>query len=216
MKTTVYDINAQKLREIELPKSVFGAKTSEDAISLAIRVYLAHQRRSHAKVKTRSEVAGTTKKMWSQKGTGRARHGSAKAPIFVGGGVTHGPRGDRSYSLKINKKIKKIAITSVLSKFAQGKGLVLVDKLSTIAPKTKEAAKLVAGLMADNKVLSSSKKIGLITTRTLANPKRAFSNLPYIKLMPLTSLNVYDLSNQNFLILTPKVIQNLVKKYGSN
>src|SRR3989339_577646 len=97
MKVPVYNLSGEQLDDLTLPVKVFALPANDKLVALAVRVYLANQRRSYAKTKGRGEVAGTTKKMWSQKGTGRARHGSAKAPIFVGGGVAHGPIGKENH-----------------------------------------------------------------------------------------------------------------------
>ena len=134
MKAQLYDINAKQIGEINLPSSVFGADISETLISNAVRASLSNKRTALAKTKHRGEVAGTTKKMWAQKGTGRARHGSAKAPIFVGGGSAHGPRGERNFDTKINTKTKKMAVNSILSKFAKNKSILVVEKLRLVSP----------------------------------------------------------------------------------
>lgn len=211
MKTQIYNIEAQKIGEITLPSSVFGVEISNQLIAESVRAYLANQRKSHAKVKTRGQVSGTTKKVWAQKGTGRARHGSMKAPIFVGGGVTHGPTGNENFSIKLNKKVKKKALFSVLSKFAENKSILVIDKINSIQPKTKEAVKLISGLKKDNKVLSTSQKIGIITTKTLDNVKRGFGNISKVNILTLKSLNVYDLSNQNFLIFSKQAVEKIAK-----
>jgi len=209
MKAQIYNIKAEKVGESILPKEIFDKVVSEQLISQAIRVYLANQRSSYAKAKTRSEVAGTRKKVWAQKGTGNARHGNRTAPIFVGGGSAMGPDGQQNYSLKLNKKMRRIAIKGVLTKFAKENRIIIIDKFKDLTPKTKEGIKLITGLKASNKVLSESKKIGIITTKGLTNIKRAFGNLSKITLLTTKSLNVYNLSNQNFLVLSQKTIKNL-------
>jgi large subunit ribosomal protein L4 len=211
MKTQIYNIKAEKIGETTLPKNIFDVSVSDKLIAQSIRVYLANQRSSFAKTKTRSEVAGTRKKVWAQKGTGNARHGNRTAPIFVGGGRALGPDGLQNYSLKISKKMRKQAINGILTKFAKANKIILIDQFKDLNSKTKDGVKLIAGLKADNKVLSESQKIGIITTQTLQNVKRAFGNLPKINLLTLKSLNIYDLSNQNFLILSQNSIKKLTK-----
>ena len=211
MKTQIYNIKAEKTGEVSLPKEIFDVSVSDKLIAQSIRVYLANQRSSFAKAKTRSEVAGTRKKVWAQKGTGNARHGNRTAPIFVGGGSAMGPDGLQNYSLKINKKMKRQAINSILTKFAKANKIILIDQFKNLPPKTKDGIKLITGLKAADKVLSESQKIGIITSQTLDNVKRAFGNLPKINLLSLKSLNIYDLSNQNFLILSQNSIKNLIK-----
>ena len=209
MKAQIYNIKAEKVGEGILPKEIFDQKVSETLINQAIRVYLANQRSSYAKAKTRSDVSATRKKVWAQKGTGNARHGNRTAPIFVGGGVALGPDGQQNYSLKLNKKMRRLAIKGVLTKFAKENRIIIIDKFKDLIPKTKEGIKLITGLKADNKVLSESHKIGIITTKGLINVKRAFGNLSKITLLTSKSLNVYNLSNQNFLVLSQKSIKNL-------
>jgi large subunit ribosomal protein L4 len=211
MKAQIYNIKAENVGEIALPKEVFDVKVSEKLISQAIRVYLANQRSSFAKTKTRSDVAGTRQKVWAQKGTGRARHGNRTAPIFVGGGSAMGPDGMQNYNLKISKKMKIVAINSILTKFAQDKKIIIIDSFKELTPKTKEGIKLLTGLRTSNEVLSKSSKVGIITTETLENVKRAFGNLPKTNLLSLKSLNVYDLSNQNFLIFSQDTLDSFTK-----
>ncbi|HPT65763.1 MAG TPA: 50S ribosomal protein L4 [Candidatus Woesebacteria bacterium] len=211
MKAQIYNIKSEKVGEATLPKAVFEAKVSEKLISQAIRIFLANQRSSYAKAKTRSEVAGTRQKVWAQKGTGRARHGNRTAPIFKGGGVALGPDGLQNYKLNLSKKMKTVALNSVLTKFAKDKRVAIIDSFKDLTPKTKEGIKLVTGLKASDEVLSKSSKVGIITTETLTNVKRAFGNLPKINLLSLKSLNVYDLSNQNFLIFSQDALDILSK-----
>ena len=208
MKAQIYNIKAEKIGEATLPKSTFDAKVSETLIAQSIRVYLANQRSSFAKAKSRSFINGTTKKVWAQKGTGRARHGSKKAPTFVGGGSAMGPDGNQNYTLNLSKKMKQVALNSILTKFARDNRILIIDSFTELTPKTKEGIKLITGLKAANKVLSESQKIGIITTKSLSNVKRAFSNIQKTNLLSTKSLNVYDLLNQNFLILSQKTIKN--------
>jgi len=211
MKTQIYNIKAEKVGEATLPKDIFEIKVSEKLISQAIRVYLANQRSSYAKAKTRSDVVGTRQKVWAQKGTGRARHGNRTAPTFVGGGSAMGPDGLQNYKLKLSKKMKIVAMNSILTKFAQDKKIIIIDSFEKLAPKTKEGIKLLTGLKAADEVLSKSSKVGIITTETIPNLKRAFGNLPKINLLSLKSLNVYDLSNQNFLIFSQDTLDSFTK-----
>lgn len=207
MKSQIYNLNAEKVGEITLPKSVFDVKVSDTLIAQAIRVTLANRRSSFAKTKTRSEVAGTRKKVWAQKGTGNARHGNRTAPIFVGGGSALGPDGQQNYSLKISKTMKKKALYALLTKFAANKKILVIDKFSQLEPKTKFGIKLITGLKASDEVLSKSRKIGIITTKTITPVKRAFGNIKDINLISLKSLNIYDLSRQNYLIISQKAIK---------
>ncbi|HPJ16826.1 MAG TPA: 50S ribosomal protein L4 [Candidatus Woesebacteria bacterium] len=209
MKAPLYNLKAENIGETELEKSVFGTEIKTDLIATAIRVYQSNIRSSHAKAKDRGEVAGTTKKMWAQKGTGRARHGSAKAAQFVGGGVAHGPTGEQNYSLKLNQKVKQLVVKSILSLFAKNKSIIVIDDFSTLAPKTKEAWNFVELLEKQNQVLEKSKKIGIITLDTDKNVARAFRNIPGINLLSVKSLNALNLSQQNCLIFSQKALTEL-------
>lgn len=211
MKAQIYNIKAEKIGEATLPKGTFDAKVSETLIAQSIRVYLANQRSSFAKSKSRGFVNGTTKKVWAQKGTGRARHGSKKAPIFVGGGSAMGPDGNQNYTLNFSKKMKQVALNSILTKFAKDNRIIIIDSFTELTPKTKEGIKLITGLKAGNEVLSKSSKVGIITTQTVSSVKRAFGNLKSVNLLNLKSLNVYTLSNQNFLILSQKALDQFTK-----
>jgi len=207
MKSQIYNLNAEKVGEITLPKSVFGVEVSDTLIAQAIRVALANRRSSFAKAKTRSEVHGTRKKVWAQKGTGNARHGNRTAPIFVGGGSAMGPDGQQNYSLKMGKNMKRKALCALLTKFANEQKILIIDNFSKLDPKTKTGIKLITGLKAANEVLSKSRKIGIVTTKTITPVKRAFGNLKEVNLISLKSLNVYDLSKQNYLIFSQKAIK---------
>ena len=209
MKTQIYNLKAEKVGELTLPKEVFESKISENLIAQSIRVFLANQRSSYAKTKTRSEVAGTRKKVWAQKGTGNARHGNRTAPIFVGGGSALGPDGNQNYTLKLSKAMKRKAIYALLTKFAKDKKILIVDDFSKMDPKTKSAIKLITGLKSNDEVLSKSRKIGIINEKTVVPVKRAFGNLKDVTLISLHSLNTYDLSKQNYLIFSQEAITQL-------
>ncbi len=207
MKAQIYNIKAEKIGDLTLPKEVFSVSVPEVLIAQAIRVTLANRRSSYAKTKTRSEVAGTRKKVWAQKGTGNARHGNRTAPIFVGGGVALGPDGNQNYSLKMSKAMRRKAIKGLLTKFAEDKKILIIDNFSKLDPKTKSGIKLITGLKTADEVLSKSRKIGVITTQTVTPVKRAFGNLKDINLLSLKSLDIYSLSKQNYLIISQKAVK---------
>lgn len=209
MTADLYNIEGKKTGTVNLPKSLFEAKINDKLLAQAIRVAQSNLRSAHAKAKHRGEVAGTTKKMYAQKGTGNARHSTAKAPQFVGGGSAHGPRGNQNYKLKLTKSMKIAAIKTIYSKFAKNSAIIAIDTLSKIAPKTKTAQILVDKLSSQNEQLSKSKRIGLVVSKPTPAIKRAFGNIPGINLLSLSSLNPYNLSCQNFLIFTKKSINKL-------
>lgn len=208
MKLPIYNIKGESVGEITLPK-LFSTTCSESLIAQAVRVYRNNQRKSHAYAKDRGDISGTSAKMWPQKGTGRARHSTAKASQFVGGGIAHGPTGDQNFKLEIPKKQKKLAINAILSKFAKNKQIIIVDDLKVLDPKTKAADKFITCLSALDEVLSKSRRIGIISSEVLDNAKRAFNNLPGIEMLNLNSLNVFNISNKNCLIFTKKAIDDI-------
>jgi len=137
-KVDVYNLSGIKSGQMELPKNIFAVKINESLMAQAVRVYLSNQRKSRTKTKSRGEIVLTKAKWFRQKGTGRARHGARSAPIFVGGGVAHGPTGEQNYHLKMSKKMKKQALFSALtSKFKANEVMVIKD-LAKIEPKTKK------------------------------------------------------------------------------
>jgi large subunit ribosomal protein L4 len=211
MKADLYDIKGIKTGNIELPKNLFEAKINDKLLAQAIRIAQSNMRSAHAKAKHRGDVAGTTKKMYAQKGTGNARHSTAKAPQFVGGGSAHGPRGNQNYKLKLTKSMKIAAIKTIYSKFAKNSAIIAIDTLSKISPKTKMAQVLIDKLSSQNEQLQKSKRIGLVISKPTPSIKRAFGNIPGINLLSLSSLNPYNLSCQNFLIFTKKSINKLSK-----
>lgn len=210
MKIQIFSTAGLPTAEINLSTTTFGQKLNPTLIAQAIRVYLANQRSAYAKSLSRGQVSGTTKKMWAQKGTGNARHGSAKAPQFVGGGKAHGPDGNQNYKLKLSKKMRQAALKSVLSTFAKDKSILAVEKLTELSPKTKAALAMVNNLKNQDKKLSQAKNIGLVTVGQ-APSLRAFRNIPNLSILATSSLNVYDLSKQNYLIFTKKALLRLNK-----
>jgi len=209
IKAPLYNLKGEKLSDLTLPKAVFETEIVPQIIAQSIRVYLNNQRSAHAKVKDVGEVNGTTKKMWAQKGTGRARHGSSKFGLFVGGASAHGPQGNQSFAITLNQKTKKLALNSLLSQFAKEKSVLVVDDFKDLEPKTKVAWKFIDILEKANETLAKSKKIGIITDVTDKNVLRAFRNIAGFRLLSLKSLNTLDLSNQNFLIFSQKAVEAL-------
>lgn len=211
MKANLYDLSGKSIKEITLPKAIFEVKINEPLIAQSVRVYLNNQRSAHAKVKHRGEVAGTTKKMYPQKGTGNARHSTAKAPQFVGGGSAHAPIGNQFPRLKMSQKLRQAALRSLLSKFAKNKSIILIDKISTIEAKTKSAVKLISELKKAELSLANSRRFAIITGRQPQAVKKAFGNLPEVTLLSANSLNSYELGRQSFLIFTRTALKQLQK-----
>jgi large subunit ribosomal protein L4 len=208
-KAPLYNLKAEKISDVTLPKGIFDVEVNDDLIAKSVRSYLANRRTAHAKVLDRGAVAGTTKKMYAQKGTGRARHSTAKVGIFVGGGSVHGPQGNQTFALKLNQKTKKLALYSLFTKFAKAGQIIVVDDFKSLEPKTKVAWNFMELLEKQNQDLAKSKKIGIITEAENSNVIRAFRNIAGLNLLSLNSLNVLDLGKQNFLIFSQNALAAL-------
>ena len=142
LKINLYNLKGEKSGRVILPAAIFGVEINRPLLSQAVRVYLANQRTARAKAKTRAEVRGSNRKIYSQKGTGRARHGDNKAPIFVGGGKAHPPKGINR-RLSLSKKMKPLALKSALSTKAQNKQVLVVTDFKEVKPKTKKAIQIL-------------------------------------------------------------------------
>jgi large subunit ribosomal protein L4 len=211
MRADVYSFKNEKVGEIDLPESVFGVKWNPVLVKQALLAQLANRRQPWAHVKTRGEVRGGGRKPWRQKGTGRARHGSIRSPLWVGGGKAHGPRKEKDYSQKINKKMKRLAIFSVLSKkFRDGEVKIMKD-LGLAAPKTKLVAENLKSLFG----LKRLKKADTLFIPSLENRSiyRASRNLVKAKALSPESLNVYDLLNYKRILIDEKAIPVIAKHY---
>ena len=189
----VIDIRGKDAGSMQLPGEMFGVEVKSVLIAQAIRVYLANQRTGTSSTKTRGEVTGSTRKIYRQKGTGRARHGGIRAPLFVGGGIVFGPK-PRDHSLKLTKKMRKNALFSALSAKRLENAITILSGTEKLMPKTKEAAKLFATL------LLSDKNVLLVTVSEADNVKKAARNLPFVTLLPFTQLNTYDITKANAVV----------------
>ncbi len=202
-----FDIKGKAIETVDLPKEMFGAKINGSLMAQAVRVYLANQRVGTASTKTRGEVHGSTRKIWRQKGTGRARHGSRKAPIFVHGGVVFGPK-PRDFSLKLSKKMNRLALFSSLSsKLKEGaiKGLAGFEKLE---PKTRIFAAALNKIGIDNKY----KKIALVlpsTKEDFQNLYRAGRNIEGLTVLNASLLNVYAVLNSDLMLFAKDSLKTM-------
>jgi len=180
--------------EIELSEAVFGQPVNEAVLHEVVVMQLANRRQGTHDTKTRSQIRGGGKKPWRQKGTGRARHGTIRSPIWRGGGIVFGPH-PRDYSYRVPKKVKRMALKSALAtKVGAGRILVL-DALELEAPKTKEMARILANLKAGEGAL-------VVTAERNANVEKSARNIPGVKSMEARRLNVYDLLDHPHLIVT--------------
>ncbi|MBI3070275.1 MAG: 50S ribosomal protein L4 [Candidatus Levybacteria bacterium] len=202
----VYDLKGKVVEKIELPKEVFGAKINNQLMAQAVRVYLANQRKGTVSTKTRGEVKGSTRKIYRQKGTGRARHGSIRAPIFVGGGVVFGPK-PRDYSLNLPKKMKRAALTSALSEKLKAGEVKVVKGLEAISPKTKAMVSVLEKLGLNTK----NKNILLILSETQDNIKRAARNIRGVEIDLVNQLNTYEVLRSKALLLMKQSIETIRK-----
>jgi len=198
LNVSVFDVKGKVAGHIELPSEIFNAKINNPLMSQAVRVYLANQRQGTAKTKDRGEINATTKKIWRQKGTGRARHGSERAPIFVGGGLAFGPK-PRDFSLGISKKMKTLALFSALSSKLKDQEVKVVKGLETIAPKTKLMVQVLENLgIKDNKrVLLVMPKAGVGSESVY----RASRNIKGIEILSANTLNAYKVLDNTLVLL---------------
>jgi large subunit ribosomal protein L4 len=205
LEAPVYSQKGVKTTTIALPEKVFGLKWNADLVHQVVVGMMANKRAGTAHTKDRSEVSGGGKKPWKQKGTGRARHGSSRSPIWSGGGVTFGPRNDKDYSQKINKKTRIKALFTVLShKYALG-SILFVDTLSLSVIKTKGAAEVLAKLatVESFEKINSSKKTGtlMVLPETSDMIEKSFANLPGVTLVKAADLNSLILMNFRHVIM---------------
>ncbi|HUV42709.1 MAG TPA: 50S ribosomal protein L4 [Patescibacteria group bacterium] len=211
-KADLYTISGRKAGQVSLPKEIFEAKINQLLMTQAIRVYLSNQRKAGAKTKTRAEVTGSRRKIWRQKGTGRARHGDRYAPIFVGGGRAHSPTGKENYKLKMSKKMKRQALFSALTSKFKEKEIVAVKGLSKVEPKTKIMAAVLASLPLKEKK-EKKVKILLVLPEVLENVIRASRNLVGIELVQANQLNTYQVLNHQQIVLMEESIKKLKETF---
>ena len=205
-KIDVYDINGKKVKELELNENVFGIEPNEAVVHSVLVNFLANQRQGTQSTKTRSEVSGGGKKPWRQKGTGRARQGSIRAPQWIKGGIALGPK-PRSYKYTVNKKERQLAVKSVLSAKVLEKELVVVDNLPLKDIKTKEMVKALSNLKVEGKAL-------IMLPEKNENVQKSARNIEGIKTTLVETINVYDLLKYNKLVLTEDTVKKLEEVYA--
>ena len=190
----VLNQNGEELeKKVNLNGDVFGIEPNTQVMFDAVQVYQANKRQATAKTKTRAEVRGGGKKPWRQKGTGRARAGSSRSPIWVGGGIVFGPIGNQNFKLKMNKKSHALALKSALSIKANEKNIVLVENLTST--KTKEVVKTLEALKVDSKAL-------VVLAEENEEFTRAARNVSFVKVVLANNVSVYDLINATKLVMT--------------
>ena len=205
-KIDVYDINGKKVKELELNEAVFGIEPNEAVVHSVLVNFLANQRQGTQNTKTRSEVSGGGKKPWRQKGTGRARQGSIRAPQWIKGGIALGPK-SRSYKYTVNKKERALAIRSVLSAKVLENELVVVDNMPLKEIKTKEMVKALNNLKVEGKALI------MLPTKN-ENIQKSARNIEGVKTTLVETINVYDLLKYNKLVVTEDTVKKLEEVYA--
>ena len=205
-KVDVYDIKGKKVSDVELNENVFGIEPNENIVHEVLINYLANQRQGTQSTKTRSEVRGGGRKPWRQKGTGRARQGSIRAPQWIKGGIALGPK-PRSYRYSLNKKEKQLAIKSVLSSKVLEKELTVVDKLELKEIKTKSMVKAFADLKLSGKTL-------VVLPEKNLNIQASTNNIEGAKTILVNEINVYDLLKYTNLVLPLDTVKKIEEVYA--
>ena len=203
LSVPVYSLTGRSAGIMVLPKEIFGAKVNNNLLAQAVRVYTTNEKNFTAKTKTRGKVRGSTAKIYKQKGTGRARHGSIRAPIFVGGGIVFGPE-PRKVRLELPKKMKKQALISAFSAKMADKEILGLSGLVKATGKTKEVASLMEKIKVKNALIVTGEKINNVT--------RGVRNLPKINVLPVAQTNVYEILRHQFILLSKEAVEKLGDK----
>ncbi|OGN08336.1 MAG: 50S ribosomal protein L4 [Candidatus Yanofskybacteria bacterium RIFCSPHIGHO2_01_FULL_45_42] len=201
VQTSLYNQNWEKVGEVTLAEDVFGAKTNQDLVYQVVTSQMSNRRQNIAHTKTRSETRGGGKKPWRQKGTGRARHGSIRSPIWRGGGVTFGPSRDKIFKKKINEKMARKATAVVLSEKLRSDSLLVVDNITLKDNKTKEMAEIVKNMTKAVKKIKPNDSILLITTTPDEGIRRSSMNLPRVNIAEARNINALDLLSFKYAVI---------------
>ncbi len=213
MEAPVYNLNNEQVGTVQLPDDVFGSKWNPTLVKQVVAAQLANARSPWAHARSRAEVRGGGRKPWRQKGTGRARHGSTRSPLWVGGGKSHGPRNERDYSQKVNKKMKRVALFSALSRKMRDGEVKVFDAFALEAPKTKVLASALSAILSMQK-RAKRYDVLLVGKADNKNLFRASSNLQKAKAIDAASLNVVDILNHKNLFLEKKAVETIAKHYS--
>lgn len=210
VRIKLYTIDGTTKGELTLDESLFSVKVNAALVHEAVVAQTANARASIAHTKTRGEVAGTGKKPWKQKGTGRARHGSRRSPIWSGGGITFGPRNDRNFGVKMNDKARRKALAMVLTDKVTHERLIAVDQLPIEDGKTQQLIKVLSLLPA------SGKKTLIVTTPENKLVSRAARNAQGISTIPANTLNIVDLLRFDYILMTEAAVTMVTDIYKRN
>ncbi len=203
MKITVKNLANEDVKEIEVPEEIFSYPFKEHLIHTAVRAYQGAQRRGTHKTKTRAEVAGTGRKLWRQKGTGRARVGQLRSPLWRTGGTVHGPE-PRSYKMKLSAREKRNALKSALAQKLADSGILVLESLELESPKTGALKKCLAGLGVERKAL-------LVDSRENDRLELAARNNPLLKAVDALGVNVYDVVDRDHVVMSEPALERLVE-----
>jgi len=206
-KVSVYNMEGKSVREQELVADRYAIKVNPTLVHEVMVSAQANARKAVAHTKTRGEVSGGGKKPWKQKGTGRARHGSNRSPIWIGGGITFGPRSDRNFSMKVNKKLKRKALFMVLSDKVSSGHMMLVEAIKAENPKTKIMAELLNKLPVERSVL-------FVAAGPNPELMRMVRNLPHVKLVTFNSIGILDLLRYRTVIFEEEAFTAFDKIYA--
>lgn len=205
-KVNVYNMLGEQVGEIELDENIFGIEVNQHVVYEVVKNQLANKRQGTQSAKTRAEVRGGGRKPWRQKGTGRARQGSIRAPHFSGGGVTFAPK-PRDYSYSVPKKVKRLAMKSALTSKVQNNEIIVIDEINFDAPKTKEMTNFLAKIKADKKAL-------IVMGEKNENVIKSANNIPNVQTALVNTLNVYDILKYNSFIITKDAVRKVEEVYA--
>ena len=205
-KVDVYDVEGKKVDTIELNDQIFGIEPNEAIVHSVITNYLANQRQGTQSTKTRAEVRGGGKKPWRQKGTGRARQGSIRAPHWIKGGIALGPK-PRNYTYRVNKKERKLAVRSILSSKVTDSNIIVVDKFNLKEIKTREIAESLKKLKVDSKAL-------IVIPEKDEMIQKSARNIEGVRTASVSTINAYDLLNYTKLVITVDAVKKLEEVYA--
>ncbi len=206
LKTNVYDMNGKQIGEVELSEAVFGIEPNESVVHDVVKNHLANCRQGTQSALTRAEVSGGGKKPWRQKGTGHARQGSTRAPQWTHGGIVFAPK-PRDYSYTLNKKVRRLALKSVLSAKAQSESIVVIDEIKMDEIKTKKFAAFLNAVNVDSKAL-------VVTAEVNENVVLSARNLPGVKTAFANVINVYDILNAKKLVLDKAALAKIEEVFA--
>jgi large subunit ribosomal protein L4 len=205
-KVALYDMSGAQIGELELNDKVFGIEPNQAVMSDFVRMQLANKRVGTSSTKTRAEVSGGGKKPWRQKGTGRARVGSTRNPVWTGGGIVFGPK-PRDYSYRLPRKVRRLAMKSALSSKVLDNNIIVVDELKFDEPKTKLMVETLQALNSGNKTL-------VVTADGDANVAKSARNIPGVKPLRVDFINVYDLLKYDTLLITKDAVARVEEVYA--